>query len=300
VLDSEESSDVTATLQNPESAARKPERLLVVNADDMGWSRSVNRGIIEAHRTGIVTQSSIIPTAGGFEHGVAMAKTAPKLAMGVHLEMYRGEPLLPVDRVKSLVDSEGKFLGSSTAIIRRLAAGGFDMGELEAEFRAQVEQVKAAGLKPSHLNSEKHLHMWPSVFDVVCRLAREFEIPYVRVVREPFSMSPIPVGLTLLSLRNSRAARAYGLTTPDGTIGVAEAPTDRSALERILASGRGHRVELVVHPGHIDEEFWELQGQLPNKLTFEREEQLSVLAHPDSVTIVERLGYKLEPDTGRG
>ena len=198
--------------------------------------------------------------------------------MGVHLEMYRGEPILEVDRVRSLVDEQGVFLGSSSAIIRRLVSGGFDMGELEAEFRAQIERVKEAGLTPTHLNSEKHLHLWPTVFDLVCRLAREFDIPYVRVVREPFSLSPIPAGLSLLSYRNRRTARALGLTTPDGTIGVAGAPTDQDALARLLQAGRGDRVELVAHPGHLDDEFWELQGQLPNRLTYEREAQLNVLA----------------------
>jgi predicted glycoside hydrolase/deacetylase ChbG (UPF0249 family) len=299
VPDLETSTPDPASAQVAPATASGSQRLLVVNADDFGWSRSVNEGIIEAHKNGIVTRASILATAGSFEHALALAEDAPTLALGVHLEMYRGQPLLPSDRVRSLIGPEGEFLGSSSAIIRELMLGRFDLSEIEAEFRAQIERVIQAGIEPSHLDSEKHLHLWPSVFGIVSGLAREFGIPYVRVVREPPSLSPIPVGLSMLSVGNARVARAHGLLTPDGTIGVAESPTDRDALARLLASGRGRRVELVVHPGHVDQEFWDLQGQLPNKLTYEREDQLNVLAHPDSRALVERFGYTLGPVADR-
>jgi predicted glycoside hydrolase/deacetylase ChbG (UPF0249 family) len=297
--DSERSSSIPAPSHGGGQGGRGPKRTLVVNADDFGWSRGVNRGIVGAHKTGIVTRASILATAEDFEDAVALAQTVATLPLGVHLEMYRGEPVLPVDRVRSLVGDDGAFLGSSSAIIRRLVNRGLDLAELEAEFRAQIERVKEAGISPTHLDSEKHLHLWPSVFDVVCGLACEFKIPYVRVVREPFSLNPIPIGLSVLSTRNARVAQRRGLSTPDGTIGVAESPTDRNALAHLLASGRGRRVELVVHPGHVDEQFLRLQDRLPNQLTYEREEQLSVLAHPDSMALVEQFGYTLEPSSDK-
>ena len=42
---------------------------LIVNADDLGWTAGVNRGIAEAHRNGIVTSASLIANGGAFEDG---------------------------------------------------------------------------------------------------------------------------------------------------------------------------------------------------------------------------------------
>ena len=138
------------------------------------------------------------------------------------------------------------------------------------------------GIKPTHLNSEKHLHLWPSAFRVVAKLAEEFEVPCVRVVREPFSFRPIPQALTELATVDSRTASSHGLAMPDATIGVTEAPTTLAALKRLLDSSPGRNVEFVVHPGYVDEEFREIGRTLPNRLECSREEELAVLTSPEA------------------
>lgn len=269
------------------------DRRLVVNADDFGWSHSVNTGIVECHRTGIVTRTSVLATGWAFEHAVELAKANPTLDIGVHLNIYRGMTVLPAEKISSLVGPDGTLLGSWKEIVRRLIAGTFDLGQVEAELRAQIERVLEVGLTPLHLDSEKHLHLWPSVFDVVCGLAEEFEIPQVRVVREPLSTSLIPLGLGLFSARNARVARAHGVSTPHATIGVTEAPLDEAILERLLASARGEEIEFVVHPGHVDEEFMELQTHVANRLVESREAELLVLSSPAARTMVARHGFTL-------
>lgn len=269
------------------------ERLLMVNADDFGWSCSVNRGIVECHERGVVTSASILAAGTDFEDAVELARATPTLEMGVHLNFYRGTPVLPSERVGSLVGEDGRFLGDWRRIVGRLASGRFDLDELETELRAGIEKVRAVGITPTHLNSEKHLHMWPSAFRVVAKLAEEFAIPYVRVVREPPCMRPIVQGLTLLSVGDAREAERRGRTVADGTIGVNEAPLDVDALRRLLAYDRGRRVELVVHPGHIDDEFRAIGSRLPNRLVASREQELAALTHPDARAIVEAAGYRL-------
>lgn len=275
------------------------QRALTVNADDFGWSRSVNRGIIETHVNGIVTETSILAAGTDFEDAVELARQTPTLALGVHLNFYRGTPVLPPERVRSLVGDDGRFLGSWKAIVGRLASGRLDLAELEAELRAAIERVKSVGITPTHLNSEKHLHLWPSAFRVVAKLAEEFEVPRVRIVREPFSTRPIPQVLTALSVVDARVARSRGVSTPDATIGVTEAPVTLAALERLLARPAGYDVELVVHPGYVDDEFRAIGRTLPNKLECSREEELAVLASDEARGAVERSGYTLRPSTRR-
>lgn len=266
---------------------------LIVNADDFGWSKSVNSGIVECHTDGIVTSASILAAGTDFEHAVELARATPTLALGVHLNFYRGTPVLPPEQVASLIGEDGRFLGAWTEIVERLGTGRVDLGELEAELRAAIERVLSVGIAPTHLNSEKHLHLWPSAFRVVARLAEEFAIPRVRIVREPPSVHAVPRGLTLLSAIDAGEARRRGLSTPDATIGVTEAPRTLEALERLLAHPRGRDVELIVHPGHVDDEFREIERVLPNKLGCSREEELAVLTDPDARRMVEASAYTL-------
>lgn len=268
-------------------------RRLVVNADDFGWSRSVNAGIVEAHRYGIVTSASLLATGADFADAVALARVTPSLDVGVHLSFYRGGTVLPREQVSSLVGPDGSFLGSWRRIVGRLLAGTFDLAQLEAELRAQIALVKAMGLEPTHLDGEKHLHLWPPIFDVVCRLAVESGIPQVRVVREPLSVHAVPLGLRVLSARGARIARRCGLVTPDATIGVTEPPRDLRTFARILRGARARSVEFVVHPGQVDEEFMEIQRTVANRLVCSREDELAVLTSPEAREVVERSGYSL-------
>jgi len=268
-------------------------RRLTVNADDFGWSKSVNRGIIETHVNGIVTATSILAAGTDFDDAVELARATPSLEIGVHLNFYRGTPVLPADKVRSLLGEDGRFLGSWKTIVGRLATGRFDMLELEAELRAAIERVLSVGITPGHLNSEKHLHLWPSAFAVVAKLAEEFAISRVRLVHESSHPRPVPLALSAFSAIDARQVRSRGLSAPDATIGVGMAPTTTDALERLLAEPAGRDVELVVHPGHVDEEFREIGRTLPNRLECSREEELAVLASPQARELVTRAGYVL-------
>lgn len=274
-----------------------PIKRLLVNADDLGWSRSVNRGIIEAHRDGIVTSTSLLAAGRAFDHAVESLAGSPDLSVGVHLNIYRGTPVLPADRVSTLLGPDGSFPGSWRVTVRRLATGAIDLAQVEAEFSAAVERVLDAGITPKHLDSEKHLHHWPSVFEVVCRVARRYDIPRVRVVREPFAPRAIPVALSVLGRRDARVARTYGRTIAQATVGVTNAPLSAEGLRAILDTVPHGitNVEFVCHPGHVDAEFMELQGTVTNRLVESRELELAALTGASARAAVREAGFELCP-----
>lgn len=271
---------------------RTPTRLLV-NADDLAWSRSVNAGIVEAYQGGIVTSTSLLAAGHAFDDAIRLLAENPGLTVGVHLNIYRGEPVLPPDAVSTLLGDDGRFPGDWKVTARRLALDEIDLAQVEAEFSAAVEKVIAAGVRPAHLDSEKHLHQWPSIFDVVCRVAVRYEIPRVRVVREPFTTKAIPAALSLLGLRNAAHARAMGLSVADATIGVTESPIDRDTLARLLAGARAANVEFVCHPGHVDEEFLAMQASITNKMVESREAELATMCGADAKRSVADAGCEL-------
>src|SRR5690242_13037254 len=94
---------------------------LIVNADDLGWTAGVNRGIAQAHRNGIVTSASLLANGSAFADGVKTAHALPGLGVGVHLNLSDGRPTAPAGQVKSLLNEEGKFAGGPESLLLRLS-----------------------------------------------------------------------------------------------------------------------------------------------------------------------------------
>src|SRR5699024_11986375 len=80
---------------------------LIINADDFGYSRAVNYGIIDAHKKGVLTSTTLMTNMPGAEHAYKLGKEYNHLGIGVHLTLTCGKPLL--DNHQTLVDADGNF-----------------------------------------------------------------------------------------------------------------------------------------------------------------------------------------------
>ena len=138
-------------------------RQLIVNADDFGFTRGVNAGIVRAFSAGILTSTTIMANGPAFEDAVELALTNPSLHVGCHLALVGGRPSAPPHAVPSLIDAAGDMPPTLTQLVVRLAAGRVRIADIEREFRAQIERVLGAGIKPSHLDTHKHTHIYPPV-----------------------------------------------------------------------------------------------------------------------------------------
>jgi predicted glycoside hydrolase/deacetylase ChbG (UPF0249 family) len=141
-------------------------KYLIPNADDFGYTRDVNEGIIHAHRQGILTATTLMATGTAFEHAVGLARENPALDVGVHLV---------------LVGSEG-FPPTVAQLIQQIARRRIRIYD---ELAAQVRKVQSAGIQPTHLDTHKHTHLLPPVLNAVARIAAEFKIPWIR---RPFDL----------------------------------------------------------------------------------------------------------------
>lgn len=151
-------------------------RWLIVNVDEFGLTEGINEGIIQAHKYGIVTDTTMVPNMWAFDDAVMLAKENPDLAVGVHLNLTYGEPVLPPERVPSLVDKHGQFYRRAP-FLRRLLLNMIDIDEVVAEFRAQIDKLIRAGIEPSHLDSHESIYMHPALFRILVPLAREHRLP---------------------------------------------------------------------------------------------------------------------------
>ncbi|HEY0730653.1 MAG TPA: polysaccharide deacetylase family protein [Pyrinomonadaceae bacterium] len=160
-------------------------KLLIVHADDLGMSHSVNAATLKAFQTGLVNSGSIMVPCPWLSEIAAYARANPQADLGLHLTLtsewthFRWGPVAPKDRVASLLDKDGYFRLSESE-----AAKLADPKEVEMEIRAQIEKAKAMGIVPTHLDSHMGtLYQNKALFDVFLRVAREYKLP-VRVAKE--------------------------------------------------------------------------------------------------------------------
>jgi len=78
-------------------------KVLIVTADDFGISRGVNRGIVEAHREGILTSTSLMVNRPAAIEAAALGRACPALSVGLHLELDpSGAPDVPTQLDRQL------------------------------------------------------------------------------------------------------------------------------------------------------------------------------------------------------
>ncbi|HEX8169850.1 MAG TPA: ChbG/HpnK family deacetylase [Thermoanaerobaculia bacterium] len=210
----------------------RAERRLIVTADDVGLHRGMTAGALRAHRDGIVTACSIVANGAAFEDAVERLRDMPRLETGVHLTLVEERPLTAM-----------RFPKKYTSFVPLYLLRCISIRDVERELRAQIEKVLHSGLPVRHLNGHQHLHLLPRIAEVVFRLAREYGIPYVRIVDDRGGSSrALPMrALSFLG------RRARGANTNDRTIGVAEAGHLHDVVP-LLDHVEG-LTELVTHPG---------------------------------------------------
>jgi hopanoid biosynthesis associated protein HpnK len=281
---------------------------LIVNADDFGFTAGVNEGIARAFQKGIVTSASIMAAGPAFDDAVERARSNPHLSVGCHLMILGAAPVSPPRQVPSLIDSDGRMPRNISRLMAKLLGGSLQIGDIEREFRAQVDRVVAARIMPTHLDTHKHTHGHPSVMAALSRVARDFRIPSVR---NPFESLHYPrsVGAAARARRGEhwkqfalsmavkpaaarfrRLARANGLRTPDYFCGVSlTGLLDGAAILAIVRSLREGTTELVCHPGIYDEDL----EKAPTRLKREREAELLALVDHDVLSCIQEQGVTL-------
>jgi predicted glycoside hydrolase/deacetylase ChbG (UPF0249 family) len=219
---------------------------LIINADDFGFTRDVNAGIIQAHREGVLTSATLMANGDAFDDAVRLAHETPALDVGCHLVLVQGHSVL-----------DGRALPETP--MRLL----FQKLDVYPELRAQIQKIIACGIRPTHLDSHKHTHLLPGVFRAVVRLAKEFSIPYIR--------RPLPsIGLY------RRLALASGIRMTDHLLGfrltgTLTEDTFAAAIDRL----RDGETEFLCHPGLLGPELAQARTRLKESRVRELEALIS-------------------------
>jgi hopanoid biosynthesis associated protein HpnK len=280
-------------------------RRLIVNADDFGLTRGVNRAIVESHRDGIVTSSTLMANGQAFEDAIVHAKSASRLSIGCHVVLVDGSPVLGGQQASTLFDQkadDGRFYDGLGAFALRAVSGRVDADEIEAEVTAQIRKLQSAGVSVSHLDTHKHTHILPQVLRALLRAARTCGVPAVRNPFGPVRFSILAkyprlwkrygqvTVLNRLGGRFRNSVTNAGMLTTDGTVGVvATGAMDSYLFRSIVDSLPEGTWELVCHPGYNDAEL----GSIRTRLRESRAVELRLLTSPKALELLVRSGVQL-------
>jgi predicted glycoside hydrolase/deacetylase ChbG (UPF0249 family) len=258
------------------------QRQLVVNADDFGFTPDVNEGIVEAHRHGILTATTLMANGAAFDDAVRLAREVPGLDIGCHLVLIGGRSLTTANALPRSVPE----------LLRALARHEIRVYE---ELAAQIRRILDAGIRPTHLDTHKHTHLAPPVLDAVARLGEEFGI---RWVRRPFDFplnglrGTVPRvkritsdALGLLRRRFHRVLERHGCRTTDHFAGFQITGRFRTVhLVELLGQLPVGSTELMCHPGRCGKAL----RDAPTRLKESREHELAALVAPEVRQALER------------
>jgi chitin disaccharide deacetylase len=252
---------------------------LIVNADDFGFTKDVNAGIVECHRNGILTSTTLMANGDAFDDAVRLAKENSSLDIGVHLVLVGG-PGQP---------------DSPAGLLAQLAKRQVD---LYGTMRRQVQTILNAGLTPTHLDTHKHTHLVPAVLKALVRVAIEFGIPWVRkpadfpvAANAPnFTRRAVNSVVAFAASRFDPILSRAGCKTTDfftgfqltGSLGTKE-------LVQLIRGMPEGLTELMCHPGYLGEE---LQNA-PTRLKQSRETELIALTAHETRIALNETGVKL-------
>jgi predicted glycoside hydrolase/deacetylase ChbG (UPF0249 family) len=238
---------------------------LIVNGDDFGLTAGVNRAILELHAAGVLTSTTLMAKATATDEAIELALGTPSLSVGCHAVLVDGEPVLSPDEIPTLIDRRtGRFQPTLAAFLRRLLTGGLRSDEMEAETAAQIALLQGRGLRLTHIDTHKHVHIFPAVLRPVLRAARTAGIRAVRNPFEPKWSRRATRGaslrrraemnvLRLLEPAFRRIVAEEGFTTTDGSLGVlATRSLDAVTIASLLSAMPEGIFELVTHPGYND------------------------------------------------
>lgn len=233
-------------------------KYLIVNADDFGLNQEVNSGIVYCFKNGIVTSASLLVNKEGFDDAIEKIKENPDLDIGVHLNVFRGRPLT---RLKYLVRKNGEMAGNVLFFMFKILMNKKQAyKEIYKEFEAQIKKALENGIVISHLDTEKHIHMFPFVSEIVLNLAKKHNI---RAVRLPFEnkwainnpmfrqLSKLVFSKFLCRISKELFIRS-GLEFPDYFYGVSlSGKYSEKNFELFIGRLRSGISELSCHPGFL-------------------------------------------------
>jgi chitin disaccharide deacetylase len=229
---------------------------LIFNADDLGLSPGVNKGIVDCYKNGVVNSASLMTTTKYFEEAVALIKEHNLSNIGLHFNLTEGKPLL--QKHKTIIDVEGNFIRSICD------KKNIDITEIEQELETQYKMAIDAGVLITHFDSHHHVHMSALLNLAFLKLANKYDKPLRKVsntYRHP-----------LRRLKHYLRFKNHQFYTSSFSAEFYDKKATFNVLKSIINNSRGS-IEIMCHPGYQDNE--------NGVYNIQRQQEMKVLLNSD-------------------
>ena len=283
---------------------------LILNADDFGLTRGINRSIAELHSAGALTSATLMANGPAFEGAVRIAHAQPTLGIGCHVVLTDGVPVSPPETIPTLMGPDGRsFRRSLTDFFAAVMFGRVSEEDVAREALAQINRIQQQGIALTHVDTHKHTHILPRVARPLLAVA---EAAGIRAIRNPFEPhwssrignSPFLRRVQLRALGQLQSLfvslpqiRSGRIRTTNGTVGIsATGSLDATTLRAILDILPAGTWELVCHPGYNDRDLDAVTTRLRASRDIERAALLEafspIAAHQSHPPHQQLINYK--------
>lgn len=254
----------------------------------------MNEAIEQAHRSGILTATSLMVASPGAADAVERARRMPDLRVGLHLVLVEATPALPPEQIPDLVDERGSFRTDMAGLGLLISLSPRVQKQVTAEIAAQFEMYAATGLSLDHVNAHRHFHLHPYIASEMIRIGQRHGLRAMRVPYEPPLKTQAEPGRGLASLivvpwtmRMRAKSKRAGLVVPDAVFGLrwSGAMTAERVRHLIEALPPEGVFEIYAHPATENA----FPGSAPG---YRYRDELAALTDPAVIAAAERSGFK--------
>ena len=279
-------------------------RFLIVVADDYGIGPETSRAILELAEQNRITATVLMVNSPFAEVAVGdWERSGRPMELGWHPVLTMDPPVLPASLVPSLVRRDGCFY-SLGKFIQRAFLKRLRPSEIEAELLAQYQRfIDMVGHPPSVVNSHQHTQIFEPVGQILLKiLGRQKPLPYVRRIREPWSMlRQIPGARVKRAFLSAHGRKLSDLRDHhqfpgnDWLAGTTDPPfvKDPEFFRRWLTRVPGRVIELACHPGYLDRTIVGRDCTEHDGLLQRRVDEMHLLSQPDFLNVCREAGFKL-------
>ena len=158
---------------------------IIINADDFGASKGTNKAIIQGSTSGIINSTSIMINIFNVDDEDKNFLSSTNIDLGLHLNLTNEYAVSNKEDIDLLVDKDGKFKnGFVKLFLLSLIHPIKFKKQVELETRAQIKKYKNLNIKLLHIDGHRHIHAIPSIFSIIKKLTKEYNIDRIRIINE--------------------------------------------------------------------------------------------------------------------
>jgi hypothetical protein len=262
---------------------------LIINADDFGLTEKVNEGIIQSIQNGIVNSTTFMVNTKHFKKSIEQIKKY-NIKTGIHINLCYGKPVSNNETVSSLTDKNGYFYKNEFQLIHLIKHKKNKIEHIKTEIYNQLSKLYDNGIKPTHIDSHKHIHHYLPVYNIITELADKFNIKKIRIAKDiDFLKSFNKLQkdnyyyfqwyINLMELTKKYNKLEY----PEFMFFFYAGKLNKTLITNFINKYKnsGKTIELMCHPGLVDNELKQISS-----LTTERETELKTLTNQKLIKLV--------------